>query len=62
MTRTKIVISAKVPPELVGEIDQIAKLLDISTRNELIERAIRLYIGAFTIASQDIRREFNDLL
>lgn len=47
MKADKIVISAKVPPTLAEEIDSVAGLLNIPTRNEFIERAVRLYIGAF---------------
>jgi metal-responsive CopG/Arc/MetJ family transcriptional regulator len=40
-------ISAKVPPELLADMDEMQNSLNIETRNELITRAIRLYLAAY---------------
>lgn len=50
----KVVISAKIPPALAEEIDCVASLLNVPTRSEFIERAVRLYIGAFRSVEQQI--------
>lgn len=54
MKADRVVISAKIPPALADEIDSVAALLNIATRSELIERAVRLYIGAFRSVEQQI--------
>ena len=41
------VISAKISPELLKEMDEIQSGLGIKTRNELIIRAIRLYSACY---------------
>ena len=46
MTNVKV-ISAKVPPEMVEQMDEMQNSLNIETRNELIVRAIRLYHAAY---------------
>ena len=49
MTEVKV-ISAKVPPELVETMDKIQKALKIDTRNELIIRALHLYVASYNHA------------
>lgn len=43
----KCVVTAKIPQELFDKCEDVRNSLDIKTRNELIERALRLYIAAY---------------
>ncbi len=46
----KNVISAKISDELLSSMNDVMKYLDIKTRQDLIERAIRLYLSTFKFA------------
>lgn len=50
----KFVISAKVPLKLVREIDRVSTLLNIPTRSEFIEKAVRQYIETLRGTKQSI--------
>lgn len=54
MKADKVVISAKIPPALADEMDCVASLLNVPTRSEFIERAVRLYIGAFRSVERQV--------
>lgn len=50
----KFVISAKVPLKLVREIDRVSTLLNIPTRSEFIEKAVRQYIETLRGTEQSV--------
>lgn len=56
----KTVISAKISDVTVASLDEIMTYLDIKTRQELIKRAIDLYISTFKFACDrnNVRRPF----
>jgi len=45
-------ISAKISPDLFDEIEEIRESLRIETRNEIVERALLLYVSSFHYAVQ----------
>jgi len=48
MNKKKIrMISAKIPIDLFDDIEELKEILRIETRNELVERALLLYVSSF---------------
>ncbi|WP_374239228.1 ribbon-helix-helix domain-containing protein [Thiocapsa sp. N5-Cardenillas] len=49
-----VVISAKIPQAMLDELNELQTSLHISTRQELIERALRLFIYSSRFSEKSI--------
>ena len=47
MIEKRVMVSAKIPKPLFDEIEELKEILRIETRNELVERALLLYVSSF---------------
>jgi len=52
-----VVVSAKIDPKLFRECERVRKAEGIATRNELIRRALDMYVGTHREAARMHARE-----
>lgn len=51
-------ISAKISEELFAEIEHLRNALDIHTRQEFIERALRLFVYSCSVRPSDMGEQY----